>query len=102
MSTWYFKNLGDGIVAFAPLEYIKERFLALYPETDRSGEIAVFVRHESAGHLHCEVEVYFSPAAHAIAMQLDAEPCPWPAPDGLSLLVGSEESWSALFPPPAG
>jgi hypothetical protein len=40
---------------------------------------------------------YFSPAAWMIAEAFDAEPCAKPARQGLGLLAGKEESWSALF-----
>jgi len=33
-----------------------------------------------------------------VAREVDAEPCGRPAPDDLSLLAGSEDSWITLFP----
>ena len=61
-------------------------------------DMAVFIRHESEGRLHCEIMVYFSPASVAIAKGFDADPCEKPSPAGLSLLLGAEDSWQALFP----
>jgi hypothetical protein len=60
--------------------------------------MAVFTRPESEGRLHCEVIVYFSPAAQQVAMAFGAEPCEKPARDGLGLLAGDSGCWSVLFP----
>jgi len=60
--------------------------------------MAAFTRHESEGHLHCEVKIYFSPMSVTVAREVNARPCEKPSPTGLSLLAGSEESWLALFP----
>jgi len=56
------------------------------------------MRHESEGRLHCEVRVYFSPAAADVAKAVGAIACKKPASNGLSLLAGPDESWSVLFP----
>ncbi len=97
MSIWFTKNLGDAMLVSEPLDQISESFRAAYKNSS-SEEVAVFIRHESEGRLHCEVKAYFSPASIAVARAVDAEPCKKPTPDGLSLLIGSEDSWSALFP----
>ena len=34
----------------------------------------------------------------ALAKEVGAEPCESPSPDGLSMLVGSADSWLVLFP----
>jgi len=98
MNHWYAMNLGDGMMAWEPLETIRRRFEETYPKAGRGDDTAVFSRHASEGRLHCEVIVYFSPAAQALARALGAEVAPMPAPDGLDLLVGAEASWSVLFP----
>lgn len=98
MRVWFSKNLGDGMLACEPLGHIEEIFLSVYAKADSPIEMAVFIRHESEGRLHCEVKVYFSPASCVVARAVDAEPCERPSPDGLSLLAGSEDSWLALFP----
>ncbi len=98
MSVWFSKNLGDGILAGEPLGHLEELFLSVYAKADSPKEMAVFIRHESEGRLHCEVKVYFSPASAAVAGEVGAEPCERPSPDGLGLLAGSEDCWSALFP----
>jgi hypothetical protein len=98
MRFWFLKNLGDGMLASEPLDHLEELFLSEYTKADCPKEMAAFLRHESEGRLHCEVKVYFSPASVDVAREVDAEPCERPSPDGLSLLVGSEDSWLALFP----
>ncbi len=98
MNCWFTSNLGDAMLAGEPLEHIKELFLAEYEAGNISKDHALFVRHESEGRLHCEVKVYFSPATVIVAKAVNATACNKPCPDGLSLLTGSEESWSVLFP----
>jgi len=97
MRNWFFKNLGDGMLASEPLLHLEEFLLAVYENAGNPKEMAAFIRHES-GALHCEVKVYFSPASVVVAREVDAEPCGRPVPNGLSLLAGSEDSWLALFP----
>ncbi len=98
MRVWFSKNLGDGILACEPLDRLEELFLSVYAKADNPEEMAAFIRHESEGRLHCEVKVYFSPAAFVVAREVDALPCARPSPDGLGLLAGSEDSWLTLFP----
>lgn len=98
MNRWYAKNLGDGMMAWEPLENIRERFDDAYLKAGRPDGMAVFYRHASEGRLHCEVIVYFSPAAQDLARDLGADIAPVPSPDGLALLGGSEASWQLLIP----
>ncbi len=98
MNVWFSKNLGDGMLAHEPLGRLEELLLSVYAQAGNPRGMAAFVRHESEGRLHCEVKVYFSPASGVVAEEVEAEPCGRPSPEGLSLLAGSEESWSALFP----
>ncbi len=101
MTLWFSKNLGDAMLASEPLDHIEELFSSVSAKADSREGMAAFIRHES-GRLHCEVKIYFSPASAAVAREVDAEPCARPSPDGLSLLVGSEDSWPALFPERSG
>jgi hypothetical protein len=98
MSVWFTKNLGDAMLAGESLEHVKTLFLSAYEQAENANELALYFRHESEGHLHCEVKIYFTPASAQVAKALDATPCRRPSPDGLGLLAGSEASWSVLFP----
>lgn len=97
MSVWYSKNIGDAMLADGQLEHIKALFRPAYEMANRPKEMAIFIRHESEGRLHCEVMAYFSPACVEIAKAVGAIPCNKPEQDSLGLLVGSDESWSLLF-----
>ena len=98
MSLWFSKNLGDPLVAGEALSHLEALAHAARQKAGEPPELALFVRQESDGRLHCEVRAYFSPAAAAIATAVGAETCERPSPGGLSLLVGASESWRALFP----
>lgn len=103
MSTWFTKNLGDAMLAYAELKQIEQLFTAtISGKMHPPDEAAVFFRHESEGRLHCEVQVYFSPTAADVAAAVCARPCSKPSSDGLDLLIGSPSSWSLLFPERSG
>ena len=97
MNHWYSLSLGDGITAAMPSVEIEERFQRVFLSAGKPPEMAVFLRSESEGRLHCEVIAYFSPAAAEVANAFDAQPCAEPARAGLSLLAGEEQAWSLLF-----
>ena len=84
-------------MAAIPTAEIEEIFQASFTAAGKPPDMAVFVRSESEGRLHCEVIAYFSPAAADVAKAFDAQPCPKPLRAGLGLLAGDEGSWSALF-----
>ena len=98
MSAWSTKNLGDAMLAGEALARLEELFVSEYGRSGSADNIAIFIRHESEGRLHCEVKAYFSPGALNVAEAVDADRCARPSRDGLSLFVGPEESWLALFP----
>jgi hypothetical protein len=98
MGDWYSKVLGDGIVSTALLAQIEEAFLNLSAASGNPADMAVFTRHDSDGHLQCEVTAYFSAAAAEVARIFAAEPCVRPARNGLDLLAGDPRCWSVLFP----
>ena len=98
MSVWFTINLGDAMLAGESLDHIKTLFLSEYEKAKNANEMAVFIRHESEGRLHCEVKIFFSPASVIVAEAVDAIPCKKPSSDGLDLLAGSEKSWSVFFP----
>jgi len=97
MKTWRSKPLGDGMWAPIAAAQIEEVFRSTFATAGKPAEMAIFTRHEE-GSLHCEVIAYFSPVAEDAAKEVDARPCERPARDGLSLLAGDENCWSALFP----
>jgi hypothetical protein len=82
--SWYRKNLGDALLADAAMDQVRCRFVA---EAGLTSEAAIFYRHESAG-LHCELVLYFSPAAATVAQATGAKCCTRPATQGLALLAG--------------
>jgi len=98
MHTWFSKQLGDGILAYAPKDQIQEMFPALFGAAGRPADMAVFTRHELEGRLQCEVVAYFSLGAEALARQLDAQACKKPSRAGLDLLAGEPGCWTVLFP----
>ena len=84
-------------MAALPSAEIEERFQAVFTAAGKPSDMAVFVRSESEGRLHCEVIAYFSPAAAGVANAFGAQPCSKPVRAGLSLLAGDEGSWPVLF-----
>lgn len=89
MKNWFVKNLGDAMLADDARERIRLRVLSACAGAETPEGMLAFVRHETHGHLYCELKVYFSPMLIAVAKEFNAEPCEKPSPDGLSLLVGS-------------
>lgn len=93
MTTWYSKDLGDGVLAGSALDEI-ERSVKAAAEGGHKG-VAAFTRHVS-GDLHCSVMLYLTPMAASIAGEFGADPCASPTRPGLTLLAGSEEAWELL------
>ena len=92
------KNLGDAMLAGVELDSVVAVFQAAFAQAGYPAEMAVFMRHESEGRLHCEVKTYFSPAAADVACAVEAEPCAKPSPIGLSLLAGAQNAIQSHFP----
>lgn len=103
-ATWYVKELGDAAYGADRLleESLQPSFREIYTRDGSPPDMAVFTRLESEGRLHCELVVYFSPAAGEVARTFGADPCGQPAPAGLQLVAGDERAWSALFPERGG
>lgn len=97
MRTWFTKNLGDAMLADEALDHIKTLFMSVCEKADNTKDMAIYSRHESEGHLHCEVKLYFSPETATVAKAVDATPCNKPSADGLDLLAGSAASWMMHF-----
>jgi len=98
LNGWFSKNLGDAMLVDDSLADIEQQFLAAYTKADNPTEMALFSRHESEGRLHCDLMLYLSPASFVVADEIGAKPCNRPSSNSLSLLVGSDDSWPALFP----
>lgn len=88
MQCWFYKNLGDAMLADDSLQQIKQLFLQSYPDPSQHSDKCILYYHLSERRLHCEVTVYFSPACRSMAQALDATPCEQPSSSGLGLLVG--------------
>ncbi len=97
--TWFQLSLGDGLLADLPIGEIEQHYRGLYASTGCPADLAVFKRHELGHGLHCEVTVYFSPAATALAQHFAASPCLPPPRPGLELLAGNPDCWTLLFDP---
>lgn len=87
MNDWFVCNLGDAMLAQDALADIRRRVDAACGAATRPGEAAAYIRHVSEGRLHCEVLVYFSPGAAAVAREYGALPCAPPPREGLDLLA---------------
>ena len=98
MGSWFTCNLGDAMLAGESLEHIKTLFMSSQARSKDSNEMAIFIRHESEGSLHCDVRLYFSPATAHVAEAVDATACIKPIPRDMGLLAGSKAAWSILFP----
>ncbi len=87
---WALLNLGDAMLATGSLEALREEVDRSWRERGCPRDLAAFVRHVSEGSLHCEVLVYFTPAAAPIASAWGATTCAAPATAGLGLLAGGD------------
>ena len=97
MNAWFYKSLGDAIMAAGPVEQIRAAFHLLSESQGTQPGLAVFTRTDSESRLHCEVSVYFSPAAAGLARMFEAQPSEQPLRAGLELLAGDQDSWTMLF-----
>jgi len=92
---WRRKELGDATMAGPALAEVETAAGKAWSAQEPGG-FAVFTRYESEGRLHCSLQVYFSPAAAALARDLGAVACPRPAATGLTLLVGDPAVLASL------
>jgi hypothetical protein len=97
LSSWYSLSLGDAVTAVVPGAALEEQGRAMFVAQGQPANFAVFKRLETAS-LHCELTLYFSPAAAAIANRSGARPCAPPARQGLELVVGDARAWTTLLP----
>jgi hypothetical protein len=90
MLGWHSLALGDAVTAHVSIARITAAFDAACAGSGPPKGAAVFARYESEGRLHCEVTVFFSPAASELARRFGAHPSAAPLRDGLELLCGAE------------
>jgi hypothetical protein len=99
MNTWFSKSLGDAIYGGdGVLAKVHGDVEQMFARAGDPPNMAVFTRLESEGRLHCELVVYFSPAAHEAADMFGADPCEKPVRAGLDLFAGNTACWPVLFP----
>jgi hypothetical protein len=94
LNDWHVSNFGDAMLAHDALVAVQKRFHDAIRQHGSPADMALFVRHVSDGDLHCQVLVYFTPAAAVIAREFDAVPCARPASRGLDLLAGNAKALS--------
>lgn len=97
-SPWFLINLGDATLVDNELELLRQRLSVAFTQAGSPKNMAAFMRHEADGRLHCEVKIYLSPTWNSTAKVFQATPCKKPSASDLSLLIGCQGAWSALFP----
>jgi hypothetical protein len=95
-TTWYSKDMGDGVESYAPSQRLFDAFTAFAAAGNIPRGIGVFSNYDLRRNV---VTWYFSPETEALAKAFGASPCPKPTPvRGFGLLVGSAFSWEVHFP----
>lgn len=84
--SWYRLDLGDALLAEGELDDIRDRCRTAFERAGAPAGWAVYQAHVSGG-LHCKLQLFFSPAAAALARGLGARRCD-ELPQGMSLLAG--------------
>lgn len=97
MNTWWSLALGDGMMAVAVCEELREKFAAARAHTHAPANMAIFKRHDLEHSLHCDVTAYFSPDAAQLAQTVGAVRCAAPLRAGLELVAGDATVWNSLF-----
>ncbi len=98
MNDWLVINLGDAMLVYEQQQQLESLLFSAYKKAGEPADMAAFIRHESAGRLHCEVKLYISPQLAAAVNVEGAQACPKPKAQDLGLLVGDVDAWLALFP----
>lgn len=96
-SKWFSLAAGDGVSSTSVCGQIETRFAPMYEAADRPAGMAVFKRHDFETSMHCEVTVFFSPAAESLARAFGAKPCAKPPRAGLERIAGEPGCWQVLF-----
>lgn len=96
MTSWYRKDVGDGVEAYQPSKDLQDAFLILAASKSIPVVSGVFSVYDSESNL---VKWYFSPGTEILANQFGAVKCEKPDPyDDFGLLVGNNECWETFFP----
>lgn len=95
-TTWYSKEMGDGVESYAPSQRLFDAFTAFAGAGSVPRGIGVFSNYDLQRNV---VTWYFSPEADVLGKAFGASPCAKPTPaHGFGLLVGSALSWDEHFP----
>jgi hypothetical protein len=97
LSSWFSLPLGDAVSAVVAAAAVEDQARAMFAELGEPPGFAVFRSLDTRASLHCEVTLYFSPAAAPVANRNGARPCARPPRHGLELIVGDARAWAALF-----
>ena len=102
MSTWFSLEIGDGVEALSPTRKIQDAFLVSFAAAGQPKDMAVFSASRWArtaeGRSTKLVTAYFSPSAALLAKLFGAVACSKPSSEGISLLVGPQETLNDFFP----
>lgn len=90
---WFALPLGDALTAEVRLGEIERAARQAFSGAGAPASFAVFKGHAAQHSLHCEVTVYFSPAARELAERFGAQPSTRPGRANLDLLAGDASCW---------
>lgn len=85
---WYRLDLGDALVAAPRQHEIEQHVARARSDSVDPEELALYAMWLSEGRLHCELRLYFTPAAATVARACGAVPCAPPDPGALSRIAG--------------
>lgn len=96
----YYKNLGDPLLASSEQASVSHAF-AMFVERESKATpeypMALFYRHETHAHMHCEWLLYIPPHCAAFALSIKALPCAKPQKQDLAIFAGSAQALAYWF-----
>lgn len=103
MSTWYRKDIGDGLEALGPSSKVQDAFDAFFVAAGMPESMGVFASAQwdetgVGGRSRKVHTLYFPPEAERLATAFDATACDKPHAEGIGLLVGDQRALSIHFP----
>jgi len=100
LDNWYYKNLGDPLLASSEQESVSHAF-AIFVEHESKATpenpMALFYRHETHAHMHCELLLYIPPNCAAFALSIKAQRCAKPQIQDLAIFAGSAPALAYWF-----